>query len=453
MPIVYQGTTNLNVSSVPNAYIQIIPPALPIQGVETDIIGIVGTAIGGVSNSAFVGSYSDCISMFGTPQNATFDAMTQAMLCNLQGANNFRIVRVTDGTDVAASAALLDTAGSPVTGATLTAKYTGTLSNNLKAVIGVGTSTTTAAPTYKLTVYYPGGITEVFDNIAGTGATFWANLVAAVNLVTGISSPSHLVVATIGTSTATPAQSTYTLSGGTTGNSGVTSSTLIGTDGLTRTGMYALRGSGASLAVVADLTDTTKWATVDAFARDTFIYFGVPGAQGQQNSISSSVTTLQGIGINDPTFYAMLGDWLYFFDPYNNVTRLGSPAAFIVGTASTLPPNQSVLNKQMYGIIGSQKSQDHRYYSDAELAALVSGRLDVITNPICAGTMWGSRLGINTSSNPYSNHDNYPRMNFYLAQSMQAFLGDFIGEPYSVTLVDRANAQLHSFYQQLLDSQ
>jgi len=452
MSIVYQGTTNLNVVGIPNAYVQIVPPNIPIQGVETDIIGIVGTAIGGPTNSPFVGSYQDCLNMFGTPQNSTFDLMTQAMLCNMQGANNFRIVRVTDGTDVAATVNLLDTA--PATGAVLTSKYTGTLGNNLRAVISAGTSTITGTLTYKLTVYVLGGLTEVFDNIGGTGATFWTNLVNAVNLgQSGIRGPSNLVVATDSTGTAAPALSSYSLAGGTTGNSGVTSTTLIGADGLTRTGMYALRNSGASLGLLADLTDTTKWSVVDSFSRSTFIYFGLPGAIGQQDTISTAVTNLQGVGIDDPTIFVMLGDWLYFNDPYNNITRLGSPAAFRQGLLANLLPNDSAQNKPLYGIVASQKSQEHKKYSDAELSALNTGRIDVIANPEPAGNIWASRLGINTSSNPYSNRDNYPRMNFYLANSMLGFLGKYIGRPYSVSLVDQANAELNSFYQQLQSSQ
>jgi len=107
----------------------------------------------------------------------------------------------------------------------------------------------------------------VYDNIGGTGAAFWANLVAAVNSgQTGQRGATQLVVATQGSSTATPnITAIYAFSGGEDGASGVTDATLVGSDGLMpsqRTGVYALRSSGAQVLNLIDLVSSAQWPTV-----------------------------------------------------------------------------------------------------------------------------------------------------------------------------------------------
>ena len=52
----------------------------------------------------------------------------------------------------------------------------------------------------------------------------------------------------------------------------------------------------------------------------------------------------------------MHGDWLFWNDPVNQLVRLVSPQAFAAGRLSNLSPEQSSLNKEIAGIVGSQKS-------------------------------------------------------------------------------------------------
>ena len=60
--------------------------------------------------------------------------LASAVAISIQlGAANIRAVRVTDGTDTAATSTLKDTAAA--TGATLTGFYTGTLGNSLSATL------------------------------------------------------------------------------------------------------------------------------------------------------------------------------------------------------------------------------------------------------------------------------------------------------------------------------
>ena len=47
---------------------------------------------------------------------------------------------------------------------------------------------------------------------------------------------------------------------------------MIGTDTAPRKGMYALRSQGCSVAMLADLSDTTTFSTQDAFGLSEGVY-------------------------------------------------------------------------------------------------------------------------------------------------------------------------------------
>src|SRR5262245_50795016 len=110
MPIVPAGSINLASLNVPNVIVQIVPPSPLLNGIPTDIVGIVGIASWGPVNSPVtVGSMTQQIQNFGTPLPAKYDLGTATYINTLKGLGNFRCVRVTDGTDTAAQVALLDT--------------------------------------------------------------------------------------------------------------------------------------------------------------------------------------------------------------------------------------------------------------------------------------------------------------------------------------------------------
>ena len=197
MPIVPVGSTNLAAIGVPNAIIQIVPPNPLLNGVPTNIIGVVGIASWGPVNSPVViGSMQQQVSMFGNPLNLTYDMGTQVFTSFLQGASSFICVRVTDGTDTPSQVNVLDS--TLTTALVLSALYTGTVGNTLGASITAGSNSTASAPTYKLNVWAAGGIPETFDNIGGSGSSFWTNLANAINIGQGPQrGPSNLVRAGI----------------------------------------------------------------------------------------------------------------------------------------------------------------------------------------------------------------------------------------------------------------
>ena len=434
MPINQQGAINTTALLVPNLYVQIVPPSnYLLNGVPTNVLGIVGTAAWGPVNSPVIASgVADATLQFGTLQNRKYDLGTAAAAAALQGASNFRLVRVTDGTDAAATATItcgsaalatalaaainagnsalrgpsqLVVASTSATALTLTAKYTGTLGNSLKALIGPGS----AANTTKLTITLPGQLPETFDNVGA----------------------------------ASTAAATSTFSGGTDGAATITATTLIGQDVLPRKGMYALRGTGASVAFLADADDSTTWTAQVAYGLAEGTYMILTGPAG--DTISNAVTTKASAGIDSYAAKLLFGDWVYINDNVNGQVRLVSPQGFVAGKLAALSPEQSSLNKPLYGIIGTQKSYASQQYSDAELQALAQAGIDVITNPVPGGSYFGGRIGRNTSSNAVVNGDNYTRMINYLAATINAGMGIFIGQLQKPKVRLQAKATLDNF--------
>ena len=612
MAIYQQGAINTTALVVPGLYVQIVPPQnLMLNGVPSNMIGVVGSAQWGPVNTAvIVGTMADYARNFGSLQNRKYDMGTHVATAVQQGANSFRCVRVTDGTDVKATSAIgsqlvfsgapslpqsgagsyatndtitlaggtfttagvltvtstlvqsatINAAGSggttgvqtvtgttgtgtkfqasvtvaggaitainsitvpgsytvnpttltaePVTGggltgATLSVKmgvntvsvsnagaytvfptnpvsqtstsgagtgaqfnlvsggclaltgiYSGTLGNTLSAAISAGSK----SGTWRFTIGLPGYVPEVYDNISGAGNAFWVALASALNNGNSVSrGPSALVTAVAGAGTTAPAAASYTFSGGTDGASGVTPTYLMGNDGLTRTGMYALRGQGCSIGVIADCDTSTAWTTIDGFGLSEGIYFMqvAPAGTAISNGSTGTVDLKSSAGLDSYSTKLLHGDWIWWNDPVNQILRMVSPQGFAAGRLGNLSPEQSGLNKPLYGIAGTQKSglpgtAATQAYSQAELSALIQAGIDVIVNPSAGGTYWGLAAGHNASSNAAINGDNYTRMTNYIASTLNAGMGKYVGQVVNITLFQRIRSTLMSFFANLL---
>lgn len=436
MPISQQGQINTTALIVPDLYVQIVPPSNSLlNGQPTNVLGIVGTAPWGPVNApTSVSSMADYSQKFGALQARKYDMGTAVAAAVLQGANNIRCVRITDGTDTAA------TVIAQTTCITFTSKYTGTLGNSATVAVAPGS----AAATFKATVSMPGQVPEVFDNIPGTANALWVNMAAAINGgQSGQRGPSQFIVATAGAGITAPTTTSYPLTGGTDGSTTISGTVALGVDTVPRKGMYALRNTGAAIAFLADVDDTTTFTAQVAYGNSEGTY--MIGVTPAGDTISGAVTAKATAAIDAYTFKYLLGDWVYFNDTVNNQVRLISPQGFVAGRLANLSPEQSSLNKPLYGIVGTQKSYQNLTYSGAELVSLGAAGIDVITNPIPAGNQFGVRFGHNSSSNPVINGDNYTRMTNYLAVTMNAGMGLFIGKLQSEDVRRDASATLQAF--------
>ena len=444
MPVVQQGSINTAALVIPDVYVQIMQPPIVINGLPTNVLGVVGTASWGPVNSPVIlGDLRAAVLNFGNPNARKYDLVTGLWAATLQGASNFRAVRVTDGTDVAASIAVLTNC------ITFTAKYSGTLGNQLQ----VSTAPGSKANTQKVTVALPGYVPEVFDNLGAglSGNALWVAIASAINNGTDPTrGASQLVVASAGAGTTAPATASYTLTGGTDGATTITGSVLIGQDTVPRKGMYCLRNTGASVAFLADCDDSTTWSTQVAFGLSEGVYMIGTGPAG--DTISNAVSTKATAGIDSYAFKLCFGDWIYFNDSVNGLVRMISPQGFFAGKIANLSPEQSSLNKQVYGVVGTQKSYANQVYSSAELQTLAQAGIDVITNPIPAGNQFGARFGHNSSSLFSIHGDNYTRMTNFLAYTLNSAMGIFVGRLQSQQATDQTRREVKSTIDNFLET-
>ncbi len=442
MPIYQQGSLNTTALSVPDVYVIIVPPQYLINGVPSNVLGLVGTATWGPVNQPKVaGSMTEWTSIFGPYQNRLYDAGTHAAIAFQQGATAIMGVRVTDGTDTAAASIVQTNC------ITFTSKYTGSFGNNIQVSISPGS----AANSYQVKVAASGLAPELFDNITGSGNAFWVAMANAINNGNSARGPSNIVVATAGAGTTAPTAASYTLSGGTDGATTITSSVLLGTDTSPRKGMYALRGQSTAIGVLCDLTDTTSWATQVSFGLSEGIYMVTSFASGTYDP-TTAATAKTTAGIDSYAMKIMLGDWVYWNDTTNGVSqRLVSPAAFAAAELASLSPEQSTLNKQLTAVVGTQKSATGIPYTSADIQVLAGAGIDVICNPVPGGSYFGCRLGHNTSSNAVIHGDNYTRMTNYIAETLNSAMGIYVGKLNSQTTQRQAKTTLDSFLQNLTD--
>ncbi len=449
MPVVPRGSINTTALVVPDLYVQITPPqGLVLNGVPTDVVGMVGTASWGpAGRPVIVSTMADYARSFGPIVARKHDMGTQVATAVQQGASNFRCVRITDGTDTAAQAAV------PGTTVLCTALHTGTLGNNIVVSLQPGSKPNA----WRLTVALEGLPPEIYDNLTGTGAPFWEGLASAVNTGQGSQRPaSQLIIVSAGGNITAPAAFSMTLGStaqGTDGATGVTGALLVGSDIPPRTGMYSLRDQGCGIAVLADCDDPTTWSAQSSFGLQEGIYMILTTPAGDE--IQNAISTKHQAGLDTYAAKLMFGDWIWWSDRTNDQIRLVSPQGFVAGRLANLSPEQSSLNKQLYGVLGSQRSGtpgsgQSNAYSAAELALLLAAGIDVICNPQPGGRFWGVRGGHNAASDPTVNGDNYTRLTNYIAATLAAGMGRYVGHLINMDLFRNIRATLLSFLQGML---
>jgi hypothetical protein len=314
---------------------------------------------------------------------------------------------------------------------------------------------TTLTATYK-TAAASGGTFAMATNVAGAtvsgatltynGNTIWVNAAAAINNGNAShSAPSRFVTAVAGTSTAAPILSApISLSGGTDGAAGLTDASLVGSDVLPRRGMYVLRGSLCTDFELCDFSTSSFMASISAFALSELMLPVFATVSG--DTIPNASNTIINSGNDTPWAWNIVGDWPYFYDAFNGLTRTVSPAAFGIGILGNISPQQSPLNKPLQGVTATQRSQMGVAYSDPELSQLNTARLDVIVPPAnsSGGFYFSFGSGRNGSSNTSASGVEYTRMtNFLMRTAKSKAAGSIVGQLQSIQPNDqtRSNAK------------
>ena len=289
--------TNTTAQYTPDVTISVLNPSVvSLNGVLTNIVDVVGTASWGpVNQSTTLGSYSDFAASFGPMVARKYDGGTIVATAGLNGGSAFTFTRVTDGTDLVANTIL--------NSATIAAKYTGSLGNNINVLFSVGGKANSVSATVTLT----GVASEIYPNIPTTN--FWPAFAAAINSGTGVSrGPSNLVTVSVSNAAgaAPTAPVTVSLTGGADGVATINASVLVGTDGVNRTGMYATAHSGGQTLVLADCDDSTVWTTVDAFAASNYKLAVLVGPAG--DTTANAIARKELVGLDSPYTVLLHGD-------------------------------------------------------------------------------------------------------------------------------------------------
>lgn len=456
MPILTSGSINSALQD--GVYVfEIAPTPAAGLGVPTDPAGAVGPASWGpIGVPVPVSDTNSIYAAFGLPTTDPNDLVTQLVLAAPYG-NNFRAVRVA-GTSthaaVAATGTISDTV--PTVGVTLTAFYTGTVGNTVSIVLQAGSNSTSSNPTVTAILSRTGQPSETFPNLpSSSGGSFWANFVNAVNNgVNGVRGPSALVTATIGTSVAPPVLGTTTLSGGKNGDASQ-AGVMTGTDGssLTRTGMYALRGTGIGQFILCGDTAPADYTAATTFGAQEGAVYG--GVLPTGLDVNAAILAKNNANIANP-YAVLLKDWVFFFDPVSQTKRLVSPDGVWLGLTASLPPEASPSNKPALGItniLGTEMTDVGRQYSLSELVALKQAGITAIYRPISRGNVFGFINGVNTYMVAGQDGVEYGRFTSYLARSVISILGPFVGELQGLSATDptrmSAKAVLNQFFRQL----
>ena len=420
-------------------YIQQSTSPVTPTGPAVGKLGVVGFAQWGLKNTplAFSNAASG-FALFG-PNTAISNAIMRDAQAAMPEANQLVGVRITDGTDTAATIVVQDASAGTVF--TLTAQQTGSLPNGVNAS-GVVTNPAQAQcsfssgtatggnPVILVAITFPNQPVErYFVTAGGTGgyvaATFKANLLAALNTGTANSAPSPRWTATSGASTLVPLTTAFSASGGTDGATTITSALFIGQDGTVgRTGMYALRGAiqGGQF-IFAGFSDMSQSQTIIAFNRTEGTRFAISAP------IGTSTTTMQGLkatySASDPTLDTCI-DWGQMIDSWTGQTVYVAPAAGVNGVISSLDFYQDPSNKPYTGKVGIFATERSTTpLSQSEAATRQASGIMYLTNPINRGAVWGLPHG--KASDGVSNISDVRTAN-YIGLSLFTVLGPFVGE-------------------------
>lgn len=479
MPLTSQGPTQ---QLVPNVYVNILPPLQALNPyINTSLNGFVGVANWGlVDTPVFCDDGASIIYNFG---NDTVGATTsglnaslvEEMITALNEDGNSVGVRVTDGTDTPAVINMPDTASGTLI--IFTARMTGSLpmGNPATNTVAAGVRIDAIGPPsqflYRVTIFFPGQAPIIYNNIRGSigfggqgsysAVTLKNNIVAAVNGTAPNTQANPYFQAAAGSSTAQPLLATVTNptnGSGTDGTLGVTTSILIGADSETgaRTGLYALRGTGAFHACICGCTDLSQAQTLSTFCSSEGIALGfltVPKGTSDQGAVSLRATNAAG-----QSNLCLVKDFIYTYDSVLQTYRFVSPIGKAMGIIGLLPPSESPINQPYNttalgaaGVLSTEQTQNGPRSTD-ELGYLLSNGFICITNQIPLNNdTYGIGWDVTASGDPATSNGAgvyipVQRMNVFLAQAIQDIGAPFIGQPQSLSANDPTRANISAAF-------
>lgn len=357
MPTFLDGQQNLAAINLPGVYIDIIPPKPNLVGAPTNKVGLVGVASwGAVGGLISISNSTDAAVKIGTPQVRPYDMSSYVEAATQVGGRAiYNCIRVSDGTDVAATASIQSGC------ITLTGACTGSQGNGIRFTMATGT----ALGSFMASIAFPGATPEIFNNIgnglgsiavtAGTGYTKVPTVTPTFTFASA-NNPNNIapvVQAALGVVSGT------VVTGGTSGfvvNDLITlSNGVILKVATVSTGVISTVTVQAAGSIVAGNIPTNPVSMVSqsgvGVGIPTFtLVWGLiaPTITQPGSGLSSSVTlTLTNGGAGSGGAYAAsLSPWLNLANAINNGNNTRAKSKYVIataGTATTAPVLASVV--------------------------------------------------------------------------------------------------------------
>lgn len=465
--------TNLN---APNVYVQILQPTPGVQGVATNVVGIVGTASWGplntptlvVSPNGFKSNFAwiqppvaptGAISALTNPYEMASAVAAVFAQSSFAGGVACQAVRVSDGTDTKATLAVKDTTGVPLTGGTLTALYSGSLGNNITITIAMSKTVATIVY-FNVTLTPPAGYglnAEFYPNLQGgvaaaVNSPFWFNLQNALaNGIPGVIGPSLLArLASILVTAENPGIITASpMTGGTDGilTPATTLTNAVGSAASNPyTGLFSLIGASPSPAVAviagfgANASDlSTNNATIQTFIDSSACEFFADFPLGDTTAAAVTIANTPASGGVVDYNFSFIKDWAFWNDGVSGL-RFYPMAPFAAGVRGVTQPWNSLLNLQVKGIMGTYRTvgAGASPYSPSETGLCNANGILLVTAPSPGGAYVGFSTGVNSSmlSNPATGPEEFASMTNYLAKTFAGSFGLVVGQPQTNSPVD-----------------
>jgi hypothetical protein len=346
MPTYIDGQQNAAAITNPGVYVAIVPPKPNLVGSPTNKVGLVGVSSwGAVGGLISISNSNDAAVKIGTPQIRTYDMSSYIEAATQVGGRAiFNCIRVTDGTDTAATASIQSGC------LTLTGACTGSQGNLIRFTMATGT----ALGSFMASILFPGATPEIFNNIGnglgsiattpGTGYTKVPTVTPAFTFAAA-NNPNNIapvVQAALGVISGT------VVAGGTSGfvvNDLITlSNGVILKVATVATGVIATVTVQAAGSLVAGNVPTNPVAMVSqsgvGVGVPTFtLVWGLiaPTITQPGSGLSSSVTltlTNGGAGTGG-TYVASLSPWLNLANAINNGNNTRAKSKYVIATAGT----------------------------------------------------------------------------------------------------------------------
>ncbi|MCF8566911.1 hypothetical protein LLE49_19515 [Alicyclobacillus tolerans] len=405
-------------------------PPIEVQGVPTGVWGVVGTfSKGPVNTPTEITSLNDLKNTFGGP-DTTLTGYLGALTAFGQGATQAQVVRIVGTGATAASVTVNDTQTTPAQVFTFTYGSVGTGGNSASLTTSAGTKT----GTFKV-VITDGDNEETWDNLVTVQPT---TPIAGAVLLSSVQSQIGTFTQPTTPNTNLPSYNTFPLAGGSNGTAPALTD-YIGTTN-PNTGLQALAGANPAVNLVflagqAD-ADQNSIQSLTTFCQANNCMAAVCDAQGTTNATAKADTANL-----DTELIAFCWPWQKMYVQELDQVVTVPPTGYWVGRVATLYPYESPGNKSLAYTEGPEFTVSN---SDIAAAMDPSARIVPIGVPIPRGGI-GIRSGDTLSQTASTRPVYRTRMNYFIVDSINTALGQFVDEPITTQLLSDQQHTVSNF--------